>query len=316
MAHMIDGMAFVGQTPWHGLGAEMPQGADLDKWRIAAGLGWSVQESLVQFQAADQVITAQGNKVLWRDDTKGVLGVVSDRYNVVQPAAVVDFYKQVSDHNGFKMETMGSLAGGKRIWALANVGDGFSINGDVVKPYLLFATSYDKSLATRVSFTTVRVVCNNTLQMSVSRDSAAMSIPHSTIFDGRKVAINLGLLQQDISAMRDNIVLLSDIRVSRQQATRMLADAMFDIQSDDEIESMPTRGKNILSNVVNLFDGQGIGSDMQSAAGTAWGMVNALTQFTDHIQGNSVSTRLNSAWFGVGANSKAKLFNSALRLAA
>ena len=316
MAHLIDRMAYVGQTPWHGLGAKLTGSESIDQWRVEAGLDWEAKEAPVQFTVDGELVTTNNNKVLFRSDTRGVLGVVSDGYNTVQPKQIFDFYRDFAATNGFQMETAGSLADGKRIWALARVADGFSIKGqDTVLPYVLLATSYDKTMATRAMFTTVRVVCNNTLQMSVNNDRSGISIPHSAVFDGRQTAIDIGLLQEDITDMRRNIELLSDIRVSRKTAQDILAQAMFAVDPQ-EVEDMSTRSKNILSNVVSLFEGRGIGSELAAASGTAWGLVNAVTQYTDHSAGRTASSRLNSAWFGQGANVKKRVWDRALALAA
>lgn len=316
MSALIDKMAYVGQTPWHGLGAKLTGQETLDQWRVSAGLDWSVRETSVLYATEDGLLTADQNKVLFRSDSKDVLGVVSDRYNVVQPAQILDFYKDFAATNGFQLDTAGSLAGGKRIWALARVADGFSVKGnDTVLPYVLLATSYDKTMATRAMFTTVRVVCNNTLQLSVNMDRTGISVPHSTIFDGRKVALDMGLLVEDFADMQDKIVLLSDVRVARKQAQEIIAKVLFDVKAE-EMEDMSTKSKNIVTNVTNLFDGRGIGSEMASAQGTAWGLVNAITQYTDHSAGRTASSRMNSAWFGQGANLKQRIWDETMALAA
>ena len=316
MSTLIDKMAYVGQTPWHGLGAKLTGQETLDQWRVSTGLDWSVRETSVLYATEDGLLTADQNKALFRSDSKDVLGVVSDRYNVVQPAQILDFYKDFAATNGFQLDTAGSLAGGKRIWALARVADGFSVKGnDTVLPYVLLATSYDKTMATRAMFTTVRVVCNNTLQLSVNMDRTGISVPHSTIFDGRKVALDMGLLVEDFADMQDKIVLLSDVRVARKQAQEIIAKVLFDVKAE-EMEDMSTKSKNIVTNVTNLFDGRGIGSEMASAQGTAWGLVNAITQYTDHSAGRTASSRMNSAWFGQGANLKQRIWDETMALAA
>jgi phage/plasmid-like protein (TIGR03299 family) len=322
MAHMIDSMAYTGQTPWHGLGVELTQGLSVDQWRIAAGLGWEVREAPVMFNvgSADQqsLVAADGSKVLFRSDNLFPLSVVSDSYRVVQPETIMDFYKDLSEQHGFQMETAGSLAQGRKIWALARVGDSFRIKGqDEVAPYVLMATSFDKTMATRVMFTTVRVVCNNTLQLSVNCDRSGISIPHSAVVDKQRIMLDLGIMQEDFNMMHGSIDLLSDIPVSRKQATAIIAKTLFDLDIDaDSDKEISTRKANIIRGVTDLFDGRGIGSDLRSASGTAWGLVNAVTQFVDHSQGNTANTRINSAWFGTGANTKKKIWDNALALAA
>lgn len=319
MAHMIDKMAYVGETPWHGLGNVMQADASIDQWRIDAGLDFDVVETPVLYNNGVDTVQASGNKVLFRSDRKDtVLGVVSDRYNVVQPATIMDFYKDFTTNHGFRMDTAGSLADGRKIWALAQVGDSFRIKGqDEVAPYVLMATSYDKTMATRIMFTTVRVVCNNTLQFAVQADNAGITVPHSTVMDKRKVMVDLGLMWDDINAMRDSIDVLADVKVDTKTATKIIAKALFDMDiSEDSDQEISTRKANIIKGVVGLYNGNGIGSNLKAAEGTAWGVVNAVTQFVDHSQGRTASTRMNNAWFGQGANTKQRVWDAAMALAA
>jgi phage/plasmid-like protein (TIGR03299 family) len=94
--------------------------------------------------------------------------VVSDGYRVVQPAEVMDFFRELVEIGGFELETAGALSDGRRVWALASVGDAAPVvSNDLVKPYLLLGTSYDGTMATVAKFTAIRVVCNNTITAAV-----------------------------------------------------------------------------------------------------------------------------------------------------
>jgi len=171
MAHEItiraDGyaeMAFVGETPWHGLGQALDPNSDLATWRKAAGMDWTIESAPVEFIGQD----FEGQNVLYRSDTKAPLSVVSNRYKAVQPAEVLEFFDNLVKENGFRLHTAGTLFGGKRMWALAETGKfGEIVKDDGVGGFLLLSTSADRSLATTARFTSVRVVCNNTLSMAV-----------------------------------------------------------------------------------------------------------------------------------------------------
>ena len=169
MAHLIDSMAYTGQTPWHGLGNILPPHQSLDVWLQAAGMNWTIEQSDVLYQGApDNPIlhTYPDSKVLYRSDTLAPLSVVSQRYNVVQPHEVLHFYQDLVEAGGFELETAGSLKGGRKLWALAKTGRDLMLKGgDLVKSYLLLATSCDGTLCTTAQFISVRVVCNNTLQV-------------------------------------------------------------------------------------------------------------------------------------------------------
>ena len=169
MAHQIEQMAYVGATPWHGLGNNLPQKQPIEVWQREAGMDWQIQESPVHFKSdaigpLGTIHSFPEQKVLYRSDTKAPLSVVSKRYHTVQPREVLEFYRDLTEVSGYELETAGVLKGGRKFWALARTGQGTSIKGnDQVNGYLLLATSCDGTLATTATPTTIRVVCNNTL---------------------------------------------------------------------------------------------------------------------------------------------------------
>lgn len=194
MAHLIDSIAYTGQTPWHGLGNHLPPQQSLDVWLQAAGMDWTIEQSDVLYQGSSGLHTYPDSKVLYRTDTLAPLSVVSQRYNVVQPHEVLHFYQDLVEAGGFELETAGSLKGGRKLWALAKTGQDLVLKGgDLVKSYLLLATSCDGTLCTTAQFTSVRVVCNNTLQVAVGNQTGAIKVPHSIQFDASAVKQALGL---------------------------------------------------------------------------------------------------------------------------
>lgn len=319
MAHMIDmttGMAAVAYNTrpcWHGLGQPMTDGMSLDQWRVAAGLDWEAKKQKVGF--FENGVFQQGDSnILYRSDTLKELGVVSDDYKVLQPKAVLEFYRDLVADHGFEMETAGALHDGKRIWALARTGKDFRVAGtDLVEGYCLLATSFDKSLATRVQFTSVRVVCQNTLNMAYSSGKNFVSVPHSAIFDERRVKIDLGIYSESAELFEERVHTLANTPVDKETAIRFIMELMA---PDVDKEGISTRKLNQVNDVVGLFNGRGKGSDLRSANGTMWGLVNAVTEYVDHHAGRSQGTRLNSAWFGQGAELKSTAFEKALAMAA
>ena len=193
MAHMIDtttgtaAIAFAGQTPWHGLGQALTPDASIETWTREAGLNYTVKESPVLFQtdAATMPEEFKGRKVLHRSDTGAALAVVSDGYRVVQTSEVMGFFGKLVELGGFQMETAGVLSYGRRVWALAKVNEGADIvEGDTVRPYVLLGTSYDGTMATVAKFTSIRVVCNNTITAALGRENAGtVRVLHSERFD-------------------------------------------------------------------------------------------------------------------------------------
>ncbi|MBK9160408.1 MAG: DUF932 domain-containing protein [Nitrosomonadales bacterium] len=313
MAHLVQTMAYANETPWHGLGNPLTPNQPLEVWLHQAGMDWSIQSSPVHYQG-DTLRQFNDAKVLYRSDTHDALSVVSNRYQVVQPREVLEFYRDLVEVGGFELETAGVLKGGKKLWALARTGQETYLKGnDQVKAYLLLATACDGTLATTAQFTSVRVVCNNTLAIATSDSAGAIKVPHSTKFDPDKVKQQLGIgitsWQRFIAEMRR----LSDRPVHPFEARRYLVELMGD--ANLPFHSQPN-GK-APNRVFDLYAGAGKGADLAAANDTAWGLLNAVTQFVDHERrARSTDNRLDSAWFGQGAAIKQRALEQALALTA
>ena len=207
------------------------------------------------------------------------------------------------------------LKGGKKLWALAKTGEEFLLRGaDRVKGYLLLATSCDGTLATTAQFTSVRVVCNNTLQLATDKEKdGAIKVPHSTAFDPDAVKAALGVGASAWNRFAETAQVLAERKVNRLDVTKFVISVLGD--RDAPLTAQPN--EKALKGVIELFAGQGKGSQLASANGTAWGLVNAVTEYVDHHRrAKSQDTRLDSAWFGQGAGIKAKAWTEALKLVA
>lgn len=237
MAHLIDTMAYTGQTPWHGLGNILPPEQSLDIWLKAAGMDWTIEQSEVMFNVASDALHIRSfadSKVLYRSDTLKPLSVVSSRYNVVQPHEVLHFYQDLVEVGRFELETAGSLKGGRKLWALAKTGQNLTLKGgDRVKSYLLLATSCDGTLCTTAQFTSLRVVCNNTLQMALRENTSAIKVPHSTKFNAAAVKEALGLSMANWELFQRNMTDLSHRPVAPEEAIVFFSDLLNEPASGD-----------------------------------------------------------------------------------
>lgn len=315
VSHLIESMAYMGQTPWHGLGNQLTSKQPLSVWLKEAGMNWSIKQSDVMFNAAEEGLYLRNHdsaQVLYRSDTLAPLSVVSNRYKVVQPKEVLHFYKDLVEVGGFELETAGVLKGGKKLWALAKTGQSMMLKGnDNVEGYLLLATSCDGTLCTTAQFTSVRVVCNNTLRIAVNNKTGAIKVPHSTVFDPKQVKEALGLSLSSWDDFIQDIKELSKRPVSPEEAHRFFAEVLDDpcMKQTDLTPSKPMR------QLLQLYDGVGLGSELASSKNTAWGLVNSMTEFVDHHRrARNQDYRLDSAWFGNGAQLKQKAFSQAITL--
>jgi len=317
MAHLVETMAYVDATPWHGLGNQLPVHQPLESWLQAAGMNWSIREAEVLYSVASTGLHVKpfpDSKVLFRSDSLAPLSVVSNRYKVVQPAEVLEFYRDLVSAGGFELETAGVLKGGKKLWALARTGQETALKGgDRVKAYLLLATSCDGTLCTTAQFTSVRVVCNNTLQLAVGERAGAVKVPHSTRFDPAAMKQELGIGLTAWDSFLGSIRTMADRKVNKFEAMSYLVDVL----GDRDIPLADQPNQKALQGVYGLFAGEGKGAGLAAANGTAWGLLNAVTQFVDHERrARSQDYRLDSAWFGQGAQIKAKALDRALALIA
>ena len=332
MAHMIDettgraAMAYVGKTPWHGLGQALTPGQDIPTWTREAGLDYTVLESPVMYNspAASEPQRWPERKVLHRSDTGAPLAVVSDSYKVVQPSEIMDFFGQLARIGGFELETAGALSFGRRVWALAKVGDAAPVlDHDLVKPYILLGTSYDGTMATIAKFTAIRVVCNNTITAAVGGYAngapikgeaetdkgylkSSVRVLHSERFDPDAVRQQLGIVASQFERFVVTSRQLAHQSMDKVEADSFVAELLKPYHAG-RLEITETRA---YKRIMELFNGAAIGSDIAGVAGTRWAALNAVTELVDHERGRSTNTRLESAWFGTGSALK----NRALEL--
>ena len=343
MAHQIEQIAYVGETPWHGLGNQLSPNQPLEVWAKQAGMDWRIESSNVSYMAQNErgqsiIMPFEEQRVLYRSDTHAPLSVVSQRYQEVQPKEILEFYRDLTEQSGFELETAGVLKGGKKFWALARTGQSTALKGkDVSNGYILLASACDGTLATTAQFTSIRVVCNNTLAIALkgaTASSGVVKVPHSTKFDAEKVKQQLGISVRAWDEHMYEMKQLSQRKVSQQEA-KAYFDAVFNnstMSISDPEENIIQFYRNVAQQVqekksepngramnkaLEMFNGQGRGAGLSSAKDTAYGLLCSITEFVDHERrAMSTDHRLDSAWFGAGAGLKQRGLEQALALIA
>ncbi|CAE6969226.1 hypothetical protein R69608_07185 [Paraburkholderia nemoris] len=320
--HLVQSMAYVGDTPWHGLGNPLSPKQPIEVWQKQAGLDWTIESADVRF-VAGQAGSGLGSihafpeqRVLYRSDTKAPLSVVSSRYQVVQPRDVLEFYRDLTEVGGFELETAGVLKDGKKLWALARTGQSVSLKGrDEVNGYLLLATACDGTLATTAQFTSIRVVCSNTLQVALDDSAGCVKVPHRTQFDAAAVKRQLGIATSSWDGFMVRTKALADRKVNDAAAEAFFRRVLTYPASSSV--PMPPTNDSAIRVVQSLYAGRGKGATLASAARTAWGLVNSITEFVDHQRrARSEDHRRDAAWFGAGAAIKQRAWDEAMKLVA
>lgn len=174
MAANVESMFSVREIPWHGLGtivAEAPESASALK---LAGLDWRVLQQPVYAENGNLI---KGFKANVRETDNKILGLVSNKYSVVQNTEAFNFTDDLLGE-GVKYETAGSLQGGRKVWMLARMPEKYKICGDDIETYLVFSNAHDGSGAVKIAITPVRVVCNNTLNLALQTAKRSCSIMH------------------------------------------------------------------------------------------------------------------------------------------
>jgi phage/plasmid-like protein (TIGR03299 family) len=315
-------MAYVNETPWHGLGNRLPSGQSLEVWAHHAGMDWRIESADVRYVASDDGLGSihafPEQKVLYRSDTQAPLSVVSRRFQVVQPSEILEFYRDLVNLGGFELETAGVLKEGRKLWALAKTGQSVCLKGhDKVNGYLLLATACDGTLATTAQFTSVRVVCNNTLAIALRDSDGAVKVPHRSQFDAQAVKRQLGIAISSWDGFMARMKALADCPVKEEASEAFLRRVLtYPIPSNGDGTTTAINDRAVKA-VQQLYAGQGQGSQLASAKGTAWGLLNSVTEYVDHHRrARSDEHRLDAAWFGQGAAIKQKAWEEALRMVA
>jgi phage/plasmid-like protein (TIGR03299 family) len=179
--------------------------------------------------------------------------------------------------------------------------------------YVLLATACDGTLATTAQFTNIRVVCNNTLAIALNGQTNAVKVPHSTSFDAQAVKKQLGITVSAWDDFMYRLKTLANRKVSNEDAQRFFTQVFTEARP----QSAPYTNEKAMAKAQSLFEGAGRGATLASAKGTAYGLLNAVTEFVDHERrARSVDYRLDSAWFGQGATLKQRALDQSLLLVA
>lgn len=305
------------QREWHGLGQLMTAGASVEEWQVQSGMDYKIQRGFIRYatERFNEATDAIGNLkkvedkvVLFRSDTGAALGVVSDSYKVVQPAEVLEFFREWADAGGVSIESAGVLFGGKRYFATAKLSETVCLDGtqDKLVLYALFSTSADGSLASEVRLVTVRVVCNNTLRMALST-GATYRATHRTLFSVENAKAAVEEAHKEFGTFMLSARALAKVRVNSQLAEDLTVKLLTKTNEDIARESAG------FARIMSLFNGEGKGSNFETAHDTAWGWLNAVTEYADHhIRARSDENRKASALWGPGDALKQKALDLAL----
>lgn len=277
MAANVESMFYVRETPWHGLGTRVQETPSSSEALIKAGLDWNVVQEPIYTETEELI---EGYKANMRDSERKVLGVVTDRYKVIQNQEAFAFTDELLGE-GVRYETAGSLQGGKKVWLLAHMPHEYIISGERISPYLLFSNTHDGSGAIKVALTPIRVVCQNTLNLALSQASRSWSMIH------------IGNIQNKLQEAKDTLFMAEkymDNLGKEFETLRM--QSMTDKQVMEFIETLLPIEDNATSqqkrNMKRLREDMKMryfdAPDLQDVGRNAYRFINAVSDFATHAE--------------------------------
>lgn len=324
MAHDLVADAKSGQVPfaftgsrdaiWHGLGQELEAGKSIDEWVTAAGFNWQINSSPAYYDRGDGEKTEfPGKMVLRRSDNDNPLSIVSTGFKIVQPRAVLEFFRDLTERHGMQLSTAGILGDGKRFWALADMGKEVEITaGDKVRGQLLLTSSSDGQQSTTAKFVSTRVVCANTLDVALRGSGKMVRVTHKKEFDPEQVKIDMGLVDKSWEAFVGNLKKLADKPMDDTQLRSFVASVFYDPSRDSAEQTWGV--ERLVESIIAKAKG-GSGSDMHK--GTRWGALCGITEALTHCDTARMSpqNRFLEAYMGVNAQAKSNAFLELMMLA-
>jgi phage/plasmid-like protein (TIGR03299 family) len=336
-------------TPWHGLAAKIDHDATPAEMLTTAGLDWTVSKRPLFTPRVPLVIEGQEFETmsvpdyfaLVRDSDGKILGPAGKDYVPTQNAQAMDFFKKFCDAGHMRLETAGSLQGGKQVWVLAKIQKSFKLTGDdEVGGYLLFSNPHQWGHALVIKFTPIRVVCMNTLVMALAGSSKGFRAPHVRAFDSevaKEAEMSLGIATEMLEKFEETANKLAATKISNDVVVRYVADIMqpeliaemfgknfYRATPEKQAELILTGGspeikvdasafKRSAGDVLSAVNRQP-GAGLESASGTLWGSFNAVAYYCDHVAGISRDNALTSSWFGARATTKVQALRRAVEM--
>lgn len=286
MSHMVESLAYAGETPWHGLGVHLMQRLSATDMLKVAGLDWTVESRLVKVEGE----TVEGYQALVRVPHGNTLAILGDGYGIVQNSRLAELAEAMAGEGVQMWEVAGSLDEGKRVFFCGVLGS-TEIAGDEVARYLTLASSHDTTLAVTAGASPIRVVCNNTLQAFLGDTSPRFTVRHTKRADDKvKVAIEAcKRARAYFGRFEDEAVTLVGHTMSVLEACEVAEHLFPTYRSEDT-------GRQVVpalqTTAVELFKGQRDSGIDRRIAGTRWGFYQAVTAALDHNRKGSQKSKL------------------------
>lgn len=316
MAHNIN--TYIGrQAAWHALGTVTNKYQTTAELLADEGFQYDVFKSQLN-DGRGNLVDAWGTfrwdhaDKLVKDSSKArFLGVVGEDYKVIQHRegfAMMDALMSTAD--GAHYETAGVLGNGETVWALADLKLAINVGDDQTDAYVLFATSHDGSMSHSHRLTTTRVVCQNTLNIAMSaKVKSKLTVRHTKNADVKIAAMHeaLASIGSDVKSVGDKLNYLAGRKLMRENMDAILTRLFPKTENNEGVQRDTTRRTNIVADILKIYE-LNDGNAFPEQRGSAYNLLNAITNYTDHERSAKGDQRALSAMFGSGDKLKADAF--------
>lgn len=318
------GMVFTGETPWHKNGKRVASLMTTAQACDHFGMPEMV-ELPAYFNVDGKPVMVPDKKIIMRKDTREYISTVGTGYKVIQ---FKEAFREMGDgligEGGAHIETAGILGNGAKGWMMARLPEDITVEGtkgkDTIKRYLLIYTSHDGTAHLSVITSPVRTVCENTVAAAFAEmDAGSLSIRHS-----KNAKLKMSLAASVLANANEHYKRFAEsinLFASTGTSEDTVKDYLNRLIPDKADAKHKTRSENIRAEIANLSR-VGVGQDMDGVKGTLWALYNGVTEYVDYHRGtrgdsdaNRAENRLESLWFGSGAEMKAEAFDLALAMA-
>lgn len=325
MAHALfrDTMAYVGESPWHKLGRQVPRGTSSAEFITAAGLDWDVE--CVRAQGSKLIGHARDGTERWNryvirrppiapgESEPVVFAVVSDRYRPLQNRDAFGFFDPLL-RGWADLEAAGALHDGEVVWVQVRVRENIEIQrGDSIERFLLLRNRHDGKGGISIRFTPVRVVCQNTLRQAELANQAFATVRHSKNMEERLAEVRHEALREIVETyserIRSEFATMIGCTLSAKVQDDLLTE-LYSVRPKKPGEGRVSRRERIERRLEEQPQ-----VDPLAGKGSAWALYNAITWAEDQSarEEEDAEAGLDRMWFGSGAEKKAKAHEAIIR---
>ena len=312
-----------GEVAWHELGQVLKGKMTAAEAIENANLDYEVDKTTIHAKITtenSEMVEISDKFATYRKDTNEVLGLVGNRYEIIQNKDAFGFFDAIIDQGEAIFETAGALGKGERIFLTAKLPEDMLVGGEPCDKYIMLTNSHDGTSSIIAGFTAIRVVCNNTLQAALKDLSNKVTIAHrlgakERLAEAYKV-MNIGSKYMDEVNLIFNEMAKKKIEDDQLMAyiKEIMKPEYKNKVSKEEEEKLSTRFQN-QANSIYEFALSHPTQTTNAARGTVWGAYNAISGYYNYIHKYSgAEQKFTSQMFGNANNKILKAFNKGVEL--